>query len=273
MISKLHERLGTAGFVLSIVALVAAVSGTAIAATKLNATQKKEVEKIATKYAGKPGATGPAGATGLAGPLGSKGDAGGAGANGANGAPGASGKSVALGTPTGSECAPGGITVEVEGTPSSKKKVCNGKEGSPWTAGGLLPEKATETGTWGTGSSTPAGNKTFPISFTLPLQTAPQPILVGPTEVSKLPGCPGRGGTPTVPGIPQAEPGKLCVYIMGSESVVFQANPFKTWEFEPAVFEEWELVPGASPAGTLVEATCTAVCQISGTWAVTGPEE
>lgn len=275
MISKLHERLGTAGFVLSIVALVAAVSGTAIAATKLNGTQKKEVEKIAKKVA-KRGPAGPAGATGPAGPAGpggakgDKGDSGAAGANGSNGGPGAAGKSVVIGATAPGCGAPGGKTIEVAGEPATKQNVCNGKEGSPWTPG-TLPEKATETGTWGTGSATPSGNKTFPISFTLPLDTAPQPVLVMPTETSK-PGCPGRGGaTSTTVGIPKAEPGKLCVYVMGLEGATFQANPFKTWQFEE-FFEEWELINGASNAGTLLEAQCASVCQVNGTWAVTGPE-
>ena len=59
MIERIHQKLGTAGFVIAIVALIAALGGTALAAAKLNGTQKKEVEKIAKKYAGKPGAAGP----------------------------------------------------------------------------------------------------------------------------------------------------------------------------------------------------------------------
>ena len=49
MISKLHNRLGTAGFVVAIIALVAALSGGAYAAQQANLSkqQKKEVKKIA----------------------------------------------------------------------------------------------------------------------------------------------------------------------------------------------------------------------------------
>ena len=51
MFSRIHEQLGTAGFVISIVALVFAMAGGAIAANGgLNGKQKKEVKKFAKKY-------------------------------------------------------------------------------------------------------------------------------------------------------------------------------------------------------------------------------
>ena len=82
-ISRIHQKLGTAGFVISIVALVAAMGGGAYAASGgLNGKQKKEVEKIAKKYAGKPGAAGPAGSNGS---NGAKGDTGATGAEGKQG--------------------------------------------------------------------------------------------------------------------------------------------------------------------------------------------
>jgi hypothetical protein len=66
-IRKVHEKLGTAGFIISIVALVAAMGGGAYAASGgLTKKESKEVEKIAKKYAGKyagkPGADGADGA-------------------------------------------------------------------------------------------------------------------------------------------------------------------------------------------------------------------
>ena len=85
MLGRIHQKLGTVGLIVSVVALVAALAGTAFAATKLNSVQKKEVVKIAKKYAGKPGsagvqgptgpqgATGPAGTTGAEGPQGEEG--------------------------------------------------------------------------------------------------------------------------------------------------------------------------------------------------------
>ncbi len=90
MLKRIREKFGTAGLIVAIVALVVAVAGTAYAATKLNGTQKKEVEKIAKKFAGKDGATG---AQGPAGAAGAKGDKGNAGDKGPGGSP---GESVAL---------------------------------------------------------------------------------------------------------------------------------------------------------------------------------
>lgn len=161
-IRGIREPFGTAGLVVACVALIAALGGTALAAAKLNSTQKKEVKKIAMKYAGKPGAPGATGPAGPQGPAGPKGDAGSQGATGANGV---NGKSVALSN-TAPGCTEGGVSVEVEGSPGSKKEVCNGEEGaegtagadgatgpqgpegSPWTFGSLLPAGAIETGSW-----------------------------------------------------------------------------------------------------------------------------
>jgi hypothetical protein len=74
-IRSIHQKLGTAGFVISIIALVAALGGSAFAAKgALTHKQKKEVKKIAQteakKFAGKPG---PAGAKGDTGPKGDRG--------------------------------------------------------------------------------------------------------------------------------------------------------------------------------------------------------
>jgi hypothetical protein len=183
MISKIHQKLGTAGFIISIVALVAALGGGAYAASGgLTGKQKKEVEKIAKKYAGKPGAVG---ATGPSGPAGAKGDAGAAGATGTNG---------------------------TNGT--------NGNQGSPWTAGGVLPAGSTESGVWGFGgtstSSTTSGELgqstliVAPISFVVPFSKEEAPLAryvkTGETGVE---GCPGTVESP------EAEPGFLCVYEEG----------------------------------------------------------
>jgi hypothetical protein len=85
MFSRIHQKLGTAGFVIAIVALIVALGGAAYAALPgLNSKQKKEVKKIAKGLVspGTPGAPGPAGAKGDAG---TKGDAGGAGGTGPEG--------------------------------------------------------------------------------------------------------------------------------------------------------------------------------------------
>jgi hypothetical protein len=86
-LNALHKHFGTAGVVTAVVALVAALGGTAIAASGgLTATEKKEVKKIAKKFAGKPGPTGP------------QGERGPPGGNGKDGAPGREGKPGENGT-------------------------------------------------------------------------------------------------------------------------------------------------------------------------------
>jgi hypothetical protein len=180
-LSKLHQRLGTAGFIISIVALVAALGGGAYAASGgLSGKQKKEVEKIAKKYAGKPG---PAGA---AGPKGDTGAAGAAGAKGDQGVPGAAGSPGAAGT-----------------------------AGAPGLTGfaSELPAGATETGAYSFGRL-PAGQEIFGVTisfpFTLPEsegQTGTQVnvhyLAAGATPTAE---CPGSSSEPL------AEEGNLCVY-------------------------------------------------------------
>ena len=75
-IRGIREPFGKAGMVIGIVALVFAMVGGAFAAGVLTAKQKKEVEKIAKKYAGKNGATGELGHVGPQGQQGIKGDQG-----------------------------------------------------------------------------------------------------------------------------------------------------------------------------------------------------
>ena len=72
-IRSITEPFGKAGLTVAILALVLATTGAAFAAAGLNSKQKKEVTKIAKKYAGKPGAIGPPGAAGPAGPAGKTG--------------------------------------------------------------------------------------------------------------------------------------------------------------------------------------------------------
>jgi len=83
MFSRIHNKLGTAGLVVALVALVAALSGAAFAAVdKLSPQEKKEVGKIVKKEIKKfapkpvPAVAGPAGPKGDTGPAGPKGDTG-----------------------------------------------------------------------------------------------------------------------------------------------------------------------------------------------------
>jgi hypothetical protein len=178
MLSRVHSKLGTAGLVVAIVALVVALTGAAFAAGGLTKKQEKRVIKIAKKYAGKRGPQGLAGPQGPAGPQGAKGDTG---AKGDAGAPGPAG--------------PRGLT---------------GAEGDPWTAGGFLPQGETEKGTWGygkTGAEPAEGLQTAPISFTIPVENLPTLVYVTPANAeAEKAKCPG---TVTQP---DAAEGFLCVY-------------------------------------------------------------
>jgi hypothetical protein len=91
MLRRIHDRLGPAGFVLAVAALVAALGGSAIAAKAVfTKAQEKQIIKIVKKYA-KPGAQGPKGDAGPAGAQGSKGDQGAKGDAGSQGPEGPAG--------------------------------------------------------------------------------------------------------------------------------------------------------------------------------------
>lgn len=274
-VRSIREPFGTAGLIVAMIALVAALGGTALAAAKLNSTQKKEVEKIAKKFAGKPGANGTNGTNGTAG---AKGDAGAAGTNGTNGATGAAGESVTVAAASNVECPSGGGTKFSNKTGSGK--ACNG---SPWTAGGTLPKGATESGDWGTaGVAGPVFGGILkavisPISFNIPLKEAPQVVIVAPPTAEEkaheeFPAAPaGCTGNASEPG---AEEGKLCIFTFETANVpgLFE-EAIEAHHFEyPGVLHSG-LVPGAGKEGTqiwvhpLVEAEPTGA---AGTWAVTG---
>jgi Collagen triple helix repeat (20 copies) len=258
--NRISEPFGKAGLIVAIVALVAALVGGAYAATAssrhhkksnagLNGKQRKEVKKISKQYAGKPGAAGPAGPQGLPG------------ANGSNGARGNTG-------PEGPEGPEG-------------KEGPKGKEGSPWTAGGTLPEGATETGYWAaSGTPVPTVGGLFnavsaPISFGIPLAEAPElGIAEVPSETEleneEFPAPPtGCTGNVAEPG---AEEGYLCIFPLemehteGAAPVHFKAGGGLGSGFEGN--------PG--PQGGLLvvlgeEAHPEEPVTANGTWAVTGP--
>jgi Collagen triple helix repeat (20 copies) len=154
-IESMHERLGTAGFALAVIALVAALAGGAYAAAGFTKAQEKQIAKIAKKYAGKNGAPGAQGPAGPAGPQGPAGPAGAAGKDGAIGAAGATGATGATG-PTGKN----GVTGASGAT---------GPTGSPWTANGTLPVGSTETGAWTFKVPTAFAFAETAISFPVPL--------------------------------------------------------------------------------------------------------
>ena len=61
-IRAIREPFGKAGLTVAVLAVVLAMVGGAYAAGALSTQQKKEVERIARKAAGRPAPTGPAGA-------------------------------------------------------------------------------------------------------------------------------------------------------------------------------------------------------------------
>jgi hypothetical protein len=292
-IRAIREPFGTAGLVVACIALIAALGGTALAATKLNSTQKKEVEKIAKKFAGKPGAAGvpgPAGSPGAAGANGkdgTNGTNGKDGKDGTNGTPGAAGKSPEIVLSGAGLCSgKGGVVYEVEGS-NEEAEICNGKEGkdgkegSPWTAGGTLPPGATETGYWSF-SAPPAKVKVDVEGTTQEIALTPaQGIYAAISFPIKLPfalkaahvhfGEPGSGGAfdpagacPGVTFAPEAKPGELCVYEGWSPNAAFSAiNKLGT------------SAPGASVAGAIIRfaPAATEPNEGVGSFAVTGCEE
>jgi hypothetical protein len=215
-VRAISEPFGTAGLIVACVALIAALGGTALAAKgALTGKQKKEVTKIAKKYAGKPGAPGAAGTPGGQGSQGPKGDTGATGAAGPAGPAGPTG-------PTG----PKGATGEA-GMCSKAEPKCT------------LASKGMLTGVFSASNpSADTGTVLSPISF--PLRVSPAPTTVysimvgsfhfglelddggihtfGPhpepqtlpeaeeDEQAYLAACPGSESEPL------AAPGYLCIY-------------------------------------------------------------
>ena len=147
MFSTLRNRFGIPG-VISVMALVFAMFGGAYAASNSSAVARPpRAPRPRRGRAARPERPVPPDQRVPRDAAGPKGDAG---APGANGAPGAPGESVKLSAP-GAACPEGGTKVSAG---ASSANVCNGEageqgeEGSPWTAGGVLPPEATETGAY-----------------------------------------------------------------------------------------------------------------------------
>ncbi len=263
-----RERFGSAGLLVAVIALVAALGGSALA---LTGAEKKEVKKLAKKYAKQFAKAGPAGPQGPAGPAGAAGKDGTNGKNGATGPVGPAG-------PTG---------------PEGPK----GDQGDPWTLGGTLPSKATMTGSWSLGTLTKAANPGsamafVPISFPIPLEEeldaahvhyinpAGKEIVFDETTFEYVEEEPTECGTGILPegspSEPRANPGHLCVYAGFSQALgtIAKGGSFaitKSGDANPY------LAKGASVAGALLafwlsesgEPTNNALA--TGTWAVTAP--
>jgi len=220
MFSSTRKRLTYAN-VTATLALVFAMSGGAYAAGKYLITSTKQIKpSVLKQLQGKPGTNGPAGTTGAAGATGAQGPAGAtgptgpAGANGENGAPGTSATTTLFNGVKGG-CVAGGAEVK---SASPTVNVCNGKEGSPWTAGGTLPAGKSETGTWSTLYTAAAAGDPMSsaISFSIPLQAKPEAHYIGTNqelagEANESPAI-KEGKCSGTPSEPVAASGNLCVF-------------------------------------------------------------
>lgn len=277
MFNRIHQKLGTAGFIISIVALVAALGGGAYAASGgLNGKQKKEVEKIAKTYAGKPGANGTNGSNGAAG---AKGDAGAAGSNGSNGS-----SVTTANIPTSSATCNhnGGVEVKSAGAPVP---VCNGEEGEEGLPGqtgftSTLPAGKTETGRWGTGGTFTAGDFVYlPVSFPIPLaaplsgESHVRAVVAGKERVFNeanfsfelVPATQCLGSEES----PKASPGNLCLYVGFQQGLSQSTDGFPNGILETVEGEEI----GTLPSGAILrfQKEGTGYAQVTGSFAVTAP--
>ena len=239
MYRRFQGRFGTAGVILALMALVVALSGTALAAKgALTGKQKKEVEKIAKKFQG----SGPAGPQG---PAGAKGDPG------PKGDPGAKGD---IG-PRGPE----------------------GPQGEPGPLLESLPSGKSLKGYWGTRASGELTKAAAVISFPFPVSPpltlyyinedgesgvfrTSSPTL-GPEDAGVLTpqliedNCGGTAADPI------AEPGFLCVYVEKMEGLEMESVLRFLGEAVPTEFGT--ILPFSSPSPGVEFGF------VKGTWAVT----
>jgi hypothetical protein len=268
-----HERLGTAGFVLSILALCLALTGGAFAASKY--VTKKEAEKIAKKQAqkyansnpGAPGANGTNGTNGTDGangkdgisPTGTafSGNANGCteggvkfeganttvacnGVKGANGNPGTSVTNTTLNSGD-THCPQGGAEFKV-GTTGAATYACNGQTGFTDT----LPKGKTETGLWTVTIPPSAAFEATTVSFNIPLANTPQVVMVPAGEEEEFETeCPGGSFAE-----PAAAEGYVCFFTETAAPLL----PFATL---------------AHPQGVILDYLGSEGEGVIGSWAVT----
>jgi hypothetical protein len=275
MFKRLRRRVTYANVAMTL-ALVFAMSGGAYAAGKYLITSTKQIKpsvlaslKGKAGPAGKEGPAGAAGKEGSAGKEGAPGKEGKAGANGVNGANGESVTSAAL--KAGEEgCAEGGSKFTVAGkttTACGGVRGPKGPEGSPWTLKGVLPSEATETGTWAADGAAGTSQLLYtilaPISFTIPLKTAPKVTIIESGNGAGGGTCP----TTSSEAKPEAEAGNLCIFVVPSGNG--KANVTEVVTLSPAG------ALGTDEAGTtgtvvaVVPQNDTEPASAYGTWAVT----
>jgi hypothetical protein len=284
---KAKKHLTPTTFI-ALLALIFAMSGGAYAAGKYLVTSTSQIKpsvlKRLTGKAGPAGKNGAQGVTGAAGPAGAKGETGAAG----TGSEGKAGESVKIARASGSECnGEGGASFSNAG---GKVSACNGeegtpgKEGSPWTAGGVLPSGSTETGAWTSGRfEHETGTENFSttaISFQIPLKAALGAAQVHYVSLKKVENhevpaeCNGIVNGVETEGSaadPLAQEGNLCVY----QGIVVEPEGTETFTvpiIEPLSGAAPE--PGASTAGAILHVDYEGpqeLAEMQGSWAVTAP--
>lgn len=258
MFRRFHDRFGTAGLVVAIIALVAAIGGTALAAGGLTKQQEKQVKKIAKKYAGKRGATGPQG------PVGPQGPAGANGKDGANGAAGADGPTGATGAT--------GATGETGATGATGETGSTGATGATGVSGftATLPSGETETGAW-SGMVGDLGFVDAVAPFNIPLAEGldnEHVKVIYEGEEGALGECSDAAETEKgTAKHPLAAPGYLCVYYGFGKVAAEVSNTFIR---KPQSGNEF----GTSTTGAIIQVFSTAEKTgraVYGTYAVTAP--
>jgi len=148
---------------------------------------------------------------------------------------------------------------------------CNGKEGEPWTASGVLPKGRSLKGVWdlyATEGAEGRGGGFDSVSFALPLKAAPTVhyIRVGGSDPA---GCSGNVESPG------ASEGNLCVFASVESHTEKELEPGKPL---PTICQLEAGVPaGCFPAqaskygfGLDTIAAGEKVMVVAGSWAVTG---
>jgi hypothetical protein len=243
MFSGVRSRFSYANVVATL-ALVFAMSGGALAASKYLITSPKQIKPSVLKSL--KGKTGPAGAVGAAGPAGAIGPAGPGGAQGPAGPQG----------PAGENGAPG-----VEG-----KAGKNGATGSPWTAGGVLPSGKSETGTWTFSETVPTGTNTASvvwasISFPIPLAA---PIVESKTHIFSDSEPAPTGCKVTSGFLETTESETLCIMVASSVGASVPAAKLNAFNLETVAV-------GAGRSGVALNGSSLPEGTTGfGTWVVTG---
>ena len=298
MLNRFRDRFGTAGLVLAVIALIAALGGTALAKGLFTKSQEKQIAKIAKKEAKKYANSNP----GSPGAPGANGKDGAPGQNGQNGAPGAPGKSVTEAPATPAECSgvAGGKKYTLEG--GATTTICNGKNGTNGQTGftEVLPPEKTETGAWSLEHHFECSNEiqenpdtsklecvpasagiirttaSFPIPLATPLDGSSVHLILNndkeltPTfEEVESAFCLGTVSEPS------AEPGQFCLYSasellnLGNLTYPLGIAPGAGMQ-NPATGAAGTGTTGVLISGVLQKNT---EVEAHGTWAVTAPEE